>query len=176
LTKRREILLVTMMSVVGAAAVIGLGFFSPSVVPGLSMTTASDGEMIRDFREHRQQYEQLVQMLQQDKGIRSIGRSAGDWYQDAGSKKIPKSRVAEYQTLLRQLHLESIDRGTDEQIFLNRASFGLAVSGWSKGYLYSEKQLTELVPDTDDVAWQEPVGEAYRSIEGNRYIFPSWDA
>jgi hypothetical protein len=117
----------------------------------------SDGQMIREFEKDRSKFEELLQMFQ-----------AGTYGNDQASR-------VRYEDLARQLKV-SIPESSGPEIFLLRSSVGLSVSGSSKSFVYSEMPLSPLVDDTDDAAWEEPVGQAYRRIEGNWYIEYDWDA
>jgi hypothetical protein len=117
----------------------------------------SDEQMIREFKKDRFKFEELLQMFQ-----------AGTYANDQASR-------VRYEELARQLKV-SVPDGLDSELWLVRSSVGLSVSGSSKSFVYSEMPPSPLVENTDDAAWEEPVGEAYRRIEGNWYIEYDWDA
>jgi hypothetical protein len=144
------------------------------VLPGLSaLRPPSDSGMVRDFRAHTAQFDELVDMLQQDAGITRIG-PVGDWQQDINSPNTPPERVARYRVLMSELRIEAIDRAY-EGLRLYRASFGLAVSGWAKGYVYSASPGPLTKGETADDAGDASAGEAWRPIEGDWYLWYSWD-
>jgi hypothetical protein len=144
---RREPAIAAML---GVASVVVLGLLA---VGSFDMGFASerhrsDDELIVNFKEHRAQFAQAVEQFR-----------ARGWVDPA---------------LLRALDADP--DGTVEYprgvVTLTDSVQGIAVSGSSKGYAYSEKPLKPLVKRTDDYQGGDGSGFlVYRHIEGPWYIY-----
>ena len=170
------LLILALVIIVAAAA--GLVLSCGALLPGVSgpighffAQEPSDEQMIREFKSHSAEFQELLGMLQADKGIQHIGRSPGDWQMDTGTAAIPQTRVTEYLRLMQDLRIEAVDR-TGDTIELTRASFGTFLKGWSKSYVFSEVEPSPLLKNTDSLPGEDSVEEAYRRIEGNWYDLP----
>ncbi len=161
-------------TVAAPAAVCGLAVAMLFALP-ISGPHPSDDEMIRSFREHKQDYETLLQMFQLDAGLDRLGDLAGDWPENPVDVGVDEARLTRYRSLMLQLDVHSLERYIDNQVLFVTSTFGLAVSGSMKGYVYSEKPPTPLVGDTERDA-VGPIGEVYRHIEGGWYLIYEWDA
>jgi hypothetical protein len=158
--------------VVLPAAACLLGVVALLVVPTPSVHP-SDEEMSRAYFEQHDQYEALLTMFQEDVGLDRLGDLAGDWPENP-AELVGAARLKEYRTLMDSLGVQSLERQGPQEVLFLMSTWGLAVSGSSKGYLYSPVSPSPLVTDTEDDA-TEPVGTTYRRIEGDWYIVYEWD-
>jgi hypothetical protein len=169
------LLIVALVIIVVAAAglVLSCSGLLPVVggpIGGFFAQKPSDEQMIREFKGHSAEFQELLGMIQADKGIQHIGTSPGDWQMDTGTASIPQARVAEYLRLMQDLRIEAVDRN-GATIELTRASWGAFLKGWSKSYVFSEVEPSPLLKNTDSLPGEDSVEEAYRRIEGNWYIY-----
>ena len=151
--------------VVGALILLALSVFDdPPHSP--------DDALIRNFREHRAQFEQLRNMMIQDKGLMRVGEKR-TLPEDLQSIGIPASRIAEYRRLLKQLGIRGgIAASEDKEYIELTVSFrGFVTHNSQKGYVYAgEPVRTYLAPDLDQFS-NKGVGVGRRPIEGNWYLF-----
>ncbi|HYX72053.1 MAG TPA: hypothetical protein VE732_04725 [Nitrososphaera sp.] len=135
----------------------------------------SDEELIANFQAHRSEFNQLLEMISQDKGLQRVD---DNWTRPENPQTIgiSQERIDAYRKLFGSA---GVPRGFyafhDEGVFEFIASAqGLAVSGSSKGYIYSTNPLTRVVANLDNYHLLEnkPYGyPIYRHIEGNWYLF-----
>jgi hypothetical protein len=165
----------TMVIAMVIAVAVGAGLLlGKSESSGLFGSPPSDAQMIRNFQNHRTQYEQLLQMIQTDSGLERVGTLAGNSPENPATVGVDEARLQQYATTLKQLHVQSLERGGDSHQFLfTTHSYGLVTSGTAKGYYYSEQAPSPLVQDTDKASGEE--GKFYRRIEGNWYVwYEAW--
>lgn len=148
-----------------------------------------DAEMIANFQNHREEFNQLLQMFQEDE---SLGRVANDFnrknfYEKGSPKKwdgkeieVSEQRFTEYRKLFGKLGLSAGIEGYEEKdsIWFHASAQGLAVSGSSKGYVFMlNKPVSDLV--VESLNDYKPNGKestlAYRHIEGNWYLYYAAD-
>lgn len=146
-----------------------------------------DAELLHSFAEHRKDLDQLVQMFQADKGL---GRVGGTFTrpEDPGKVGLSPQRIAEYRRLCTRVGAPDCIEGYDatfdrlygsvhpgrteakDPIWIHVSSAGLAVSGSSKGFLFSASPPFEVVTDLDGL---RPVksGTWLRRIDGPWYLY-----
>ncbi len=148
-----------------------------------------DVELIANFQNHKEEFNQLLKMFQEDE---SLGRVASDFtrknfYEKGSPKKwnrkeieADEKRLTEYRKLFGQLGLSAGIEGYEEKdsIWFHASAQGLAVSGSSKGYVFVlKKPVPDLVVESLDDT--KPNGKestlAYRHIEGNWYLYYAID-
>ncbi len=167
---------------------VGLAFVLTAVMGLSSMAMLSraawdhptDAAMLREFRNHRREYEELLAMYRAD---RRLGRIAPDFTRPAnffsGDSLPPgvrpdESQLREVRRRCRRLHLEAGLEGYDEKAYVAfiRSARGLAISGSAKGFAWMAERPKLIVEDTDRYRPSEPHSfVAYRPIEGNWYVF-----
>lgn len=135
----------------------------------------SDEELIANFQTHRSEFNQLLQMISEDKGLLRVDYN---WTspEKPQSVGVSQERIDKYRNLF---NVAGIPRGFyafhDKEFYMFLASTqGLGVSGSGKGYVYSKNPLTPLVEDLDKYRQlkDKPHGyRAYRRIEENWYLF-----
>jgi hypothetical protein len=147
----------------------------------------SDEQLLESFRAHRSELEQLIRMFQADKGLGRVG----DTFtrpDDPARVGITNERISEYRRLCAAIGAPACIEGYDaafdrlygptregstevkNPIWIHVSSAGLAVSGSSKGFLYSAAPPFEVVADLDRVAPSRS-GTWLRHIEGPWYIY-----
>jgi hypothetical protein len=134
----------------------------------------NDQILIQNFTTHRQAFQELVMMIQADKGLRRID---DNWTDPTAPSTVgvPPERIADYR---RRFAICGIPRGfysfqSGSNINFIATSFGLCTGGSSKGYAYLSTLplASDIVPSTD--AYRTTRRGAYRvyqHIEGNWYI------
>ncbi len=144
-----------------------------------------DAEMIETFNEHRDKFDTLLRMFQED---RSLGRVAYDFTRTSNffekceepdcwqGKEIEVSdqRLAEYRKLFSKIGLEKgmEGYGKKESIVFIASTKGLSITGSSKGFIYTTVEPRTLVDDLD--SYWSPDGKSFmalRRIEGNWYLY-----
>jgi hypothetical protein len=166
-----SLILAAILVVCGLLAMGKIGCGLLSVSPGsLFCRHPSDQELIDNYYQHREQFNLLAQMLQNETYLLVIFPDGEGRCQTEGQKLILASehdRCQEYVRLFDLLGLEWAYTG-QEPLWMPVSFSGLSVSGSTKGYLYSTERPDELVDDTDA---HRRLGIVFRHIEGNWYIF-----
>jgi len=151
----------------------------------------SDERLLEAFREHRSELEQLIRMFQHDKGLGRVGENFTR-PDDPGRVGVSNERISEYRRLCAAIAapacIEGYDAAFDKlygptqegrtefknPIWIHVSTAGLAVSGSSKGFLYSAAPPFEIVGDLNSVAPNRS-GTWLRHIEGPWYIYFDYD-
>src|SRR5258706_15795853 len=111
-----------------------------------SSNHAPDQELINTWRDHKSEFQQLLQMFISDKGL---GRVAPNFTRPENpiSVGVTPERVKAYRNLCDALGLYAGIEGYDEKeiIWFHASTQGLAVSGSSKGYAHLSKTPALLV-------------------------------
>lgn len=151
----------------------------------------SDEQLLEDFRQHRDELQTLVRMFEEDKGLARVG---ADFTrpQDPARVGVLAERIREYRRLCEaatamdciegyDATYERLDGGAPpgrsekkDPIWIHMRSIGLAISGASKGFLYSADPPFEVVENLDRVAPHDS-GTWIRHIEGAWYIFVAYE-
>jgi hypothetical protein len=131
-----------------------------------------DEVLLKNFRDHKAEFEQLLQMFHADKRLSRVAR---DFTRPANPTEvgITEERLREYRKLFDVLGLSAgiEGYGEKESVFFLASTQGLSVSGSSKGYAYLATP-PELIVDQLD-GYKPPDGKsfsAFRRIEGNWYL------
>jgi hypothetical protein len=133
-----------------SVVVVGLGvLFLFAVVSG-GRGHRSDDEMVLYFKEHEQQFEELLQLYQAD------------------------AILERYLSLMRELNVEDLMRYSDSEVLFTMSSRGFVGGGSSKGYTYSTEPPTPLVESTEETT-VGPYGVVYRHIEDGWYLTYQWN-
>lgn len=170
--RRKNMRIIIISAAVAMFAIAGvLTWLLVSTIPTIHIPSKpSDQQMIRNFQNHRPQYEQLLQMIQTDAGLDRVGTLAGNSPENPATVGVDEARLQEYAWTLTQLHVQSLERwGAPRGFEFITCGWGLAVSGWEMGYFYSEQPPSPLVSDTGQS--DAPSGYSYHHIEGNWYIY-----
>ena len=133
----------------------------------------SDQELIDNWRAHKSEFQQLLQMFIADKGL---GRVAPDFTRPENpiNVGVTQERLKAYRNLFNTLGLSAGVEGYDEKetIWFHASTQGLAVSGSSKGYAYLSKKPVLLVENLEKY-WSTDGKSftAFKLIEGNWYLY-----
>ncbi len=140
----------------------------------------SDDSMSRDFSLHRQDLDQLVDMLNEDRGLSILTRESvllGNYSRwRNGSEGFTTERWNAYKLLLDRVGLRLVrrefDRGDEfffgtESVAYDDVADGRYVI--SKAYFYSTSTPSPLVGSLDDKGF-DTYGTYYRRISGNWYL------
>ena len=136
------------------------------------MSHPSDDTLIQRFKAQRSQFEELVQMTQQDPLLKrvSVEFTSPD---DAGSVGVTPERLQLYHALLRKvrtpLGIVNVHQGT--YVTFIASGKGLGISGSGKGYLYTTVPPEPLQDKLDTYASADNVSIAYRHIIDNWYLW-----
>jgi len=145
-----------------------------------------DAELLERFRTHRAELEQLVRMFQEDAGLGRVGATFTR-PEDPGRVGVTEQRIAEYRRLCAAVGapdcIEGYDAAYDrlyeakssraeakDPIWVPVSSQGLAVSGSSKGFVYSTNPSFPVVDDLDRVTPTRS-GTWLRRIEGPWHLY-----
>lgn len=144
----------------------------------------TDAELEQRFRDNRHIFEKNVQMSDEDSIVNRISYKFTDvWGKglstDTGDLGFSEERWNEYKSLFRKLKLDSgIIRWENGAVRFSAFSKGLAVSGISKGYIYSKQKNpwgeVECTNETLDVpapAYDKPF--ICKNLDKNWYLYVS---
>ena len=147
-----------------------------------------DDTLIRNFQKYEADFNKLVSMSNEDSRVIRIARdftrleNNWGWPRPESELGFSRQRWDEYRALFNKLGLDSgISRedGPGETIiFLTASSKGMTFRGSSKGYAYSERELSPVFDSLN----QNPVkpgerpkhGVAYRKIKDRWYLSYDW--
>ena len=147
----------------------------------------SDAKLISNFAEHEDTFQKLVRMSNQDSQVIWVARdftrleTNWGWPRPDSELGFSRQRWNEYRKLFNQLGLESgLDRESSSNgaaIYLVACSKGMTMRGSSKGYVYSEQPLTNVVASLDSEA-RLPAntkhGAMYKPIKEHWYLCYEW--
>ena len=148
----------------------------------------SDDELIRNFQKNEADFNKLVTMSNEDSKVIRIApdftRLENNWAWPRPESELgfSKQRWDEYRTLFNKLGLQSgISRERDSEstiIFLTASSKGMTFRGSSKGYAYSEQELSPVFDSLNqnpvDPQKRQKHGVAYRKIKDHWYLSYDW--
>ena len=133
----------------------------------------SDQSLLENFQTHKAEFDQLLQMFLADRGL---GRVAYNFTRPENPEDVgvTRERLKAYRALFDDLGISAGIEGYDEKdiVWLHASTYGLSVTGSSKGYAYL-KERPELVVESLD-AYRSQDGKsftAFRHIEGNWYLY-----
>ena len=150
----------------------------------------SDEQLLEDFRQHRDELHRLVRMFEEDKGLARVGANFTRPH-DPARVGVLAERIRQYRRLCEAATAMDCIEGYDatyerleggalavrsekkDPIWIHMRS-GLAISGASKGFLYSADPPFEVVADLDQVVPHDS-GTWIRHIEGAWYIFVAYE-
>lgn len=142
----------------------------------------SDQELESIFEEHKQDFDRLKRMSEEDVDFVRVAYNFV-WRSDDFSlnpdKGLPNARWDEYRQLFDKLRLNGgIARPVDQKmLMLISASRGMVTGGSSKGYAYSEIPPGPLYESLDSITPNE-IGSnpAFKRIRGNWYLYVKFDS
>lgn len=140
---------------------------------GCSSKHPSDNELISNWRSHKNDFEQLLQMFLADK---KLGRVAYEFTRPENPNEIGVNadRLSDYRSYFDKLDLVAGIEGYEAKdiIWFHASTQGLAVSGSSKGFAYT-KTKPELIVDDLDKYWSKDGRSfvAFKPIEENWYLY-----
>ncbi len=137
------------------------------------MSHPSDESLIKNFEMNQSAFNDLVRMIQQDKGLERVD---DNWTspENPASIGISSERITRYREIFGELKLP---RGfysftNPIRITLLASSSGLSISGSSKGYAFFENKPDLVVEDLDKYQSSDGLSfTAHRHIVGNWYLF-----
>ena len=148
-----------------------------SFIASCSSKHPSDKVLLSEFQSHKAEFDKLLQMFLTDKGL---GRVAYSFTRPENLNEIgiSEQRLREYRDLFDELSLSAGIEGYDEKeaIWFHASTYGLSVSGSSKGFAYLTKP-PQLVVDSLD-GYRSKDGRsftAFRHIEGNWYLYYDYE-
>lgn len=136
----------------------------------------SSAELITRFNTHRDDFERLAVMFQQDT---DVSRIAPDFTRPEGWAVTNQERYAEYQQLFDRTGLRAGVEGyrvaghaAKDTIYFYASTQGLSIAGSGKGYLYLTEPPEQTVDDLDRYT-EGRAGTfiALQHITGNWYLF-----
>lgn len=137
----------------------------------------ADKTMLDQFAANRNCFETIVQMAQAERGVERISPSFVRLHDNVmpttGERRalLPDERWNTYKTLFRCAHVAG-GIGIGSGVYFYAYDAGLAGSGQSKGYLWSESLTGRLVKTLDGPldAGQDGSVDAFRHIDGQWYL------
>jgi hypothetical protein len=140
----------------------------------------SDEQLTQDFQQHRQAFDALLKMVQQE---RQVTRVANDfiWIDGAmtvpeneRSRYLPDERFAKYKRIFKALDLESgVVRYQDGGVGFLRSSSGIVTSGSAKGYVWSPAYKGPKLATSDPRSLEEACIPK-TGCSSARQIAPNW--
>lgn len=137
------------------------------------MVHPSDKTLIQNFKDNETAFNNLIAMIQEDKGLERVD---DNWTRPKNHAAIglTEERIEKYRQIFKELR---IPRGfysftNPVRIKLLASASGLSISGSAKGYAFLEEKPDLIVNDLEDYSSTD--GEsftAYRHIEGKWYVF-----
>jgi hypothetical protein len=161
---------VTMLVILMSCAFLFLWVRSRSTPP-------SDSKLIKQFYDHRIDFEKLRTMLREDSkiievatyGISTTNRNEIDplTSEQAG---LPKQRYEEYLATLKSAGASLAVHNDFNEFYFLIARWGSAGNGWGIAVISRDSEPTNQVSSLDDFR-NIPSREVYRHIEGNWYLW-----
>ena len=169
--------------------VVGFGFLILLVACGLaylyiSGTPPKESKLIAYFYQHRNAYERLHEMVQEDKQTVSVAgwgvetTTSGIPYSVPPDGNFPVARYHEYLGLLKEVNASNIFRSDG----LNSSNIRIDV--WGSGFggdtrhihlAWLEQPPANQIFSLDDYyKTRQPPHPVYRHIEGNWYLWADW--
>ncbi len=136
---------------------------------------SKDIQIIQSFRKNTNQFQQLLQMTEEDH-INSINNtSVLIKPQVTQQRVIAAKRLRQYRQLFSELSLEGVQDDTLGHIYfvVNASSMWNATT--EKGLVYSLNALTPQVGSLDNFHLSNSTPQAFRSISNHWYVFLSID-
>jgi hypothetical protein len=133
----------------------------------------SDRNLQSVFYEHQQEFAALLDMAKHDR-VQTIWIDSHETYPSQAT--LPAARWREYERVCRPLSVWRVS-SFEGQLELTVSSEGILGHGSAKGFAYSEKPLTPVLPLLDRgipanfIHEPEGVGLAYRPLTSHWYIF-----
>lgn len=168
-----------------AAASLLLITLLPLVFEGCGRPDHPSDEVLQlNFYRFEPEFERLIRMSNQDSKVIRIApdftrlEDNWQWPRHESQWGISRARWEEYRSLFRKLAIEAgISRESPYgSTFLTASTFGLAVSGSEKGYVYSSRAPFPMVKSLDspeiEVKSLQPI---FRHIKGNWYLYYWYD-
>lgn len=135
-----------------------------------------DASMIKNLREHRATFDQLVRMIREDQGLERVDDTWTD-PSDPSTVGVSAERIATYRRLFDEAGVPRgfYAYGGSSTIEFVARTAGISVSGWSKSYVYAEQAAGvvgdgTLVDDPLDNYHKEPKVVVMRQIEPSWYL------
>jgi hypothetical protein len=142
-------------------------------------TPPRDAKLVRQFYAHRNDFEKLRKMLQEDPGIMVVANDGLNSYGSAAytpeQAGLSKSRYEEYLTTLKKTGALAAyrDQGYshhDEEFGFSMRRWGWAGYGWHLDIISRDAEPINQIASLDDFDWA-PGSFAYRHIDGSWYLY-----
>lgn len=139
-------------------------------------STPSDEVLLERFTEHRQEFEELLGMLKEDRELERVGPK--DSYPDPAPKGITAARLKRYRQLMRVCGLDSgVSRSRNgraaDSYWFDVVYTGSALTSDERGYVFAKDPPG---PVFDSLDGDAAVGRlALRHIEGDWYLYRLYD-
>lgn len=136
-----------------------------------------DSELERIFRENRESFVTLVRMAEEDSAVTRIAYdftwvSGSGSSSDTGETGISDERWDEYKALFRKTRLEKgINREENGTVTFLAFTRGLAVSGLTKGYLFTKNNRDCSATSLDDLDEHRDSHFICKKIDENWYLY-----
>lgn len=136
---------------------------------------ASDKVLESRFYGNYNDFRELVDRLERDRGIRVLGKD--DIFYDAGYSMLTDQQLHSYRESMSRLGIIDVTRDNDSSLNFNTSYGGLFVRSSGKGYHYANKRIDNTVSSLDDLIGSDrgDTKTVYKHIEGNWYLaYESW--
>lgn len=177
------------LAVLTVVIVVALGWASARTLEWL-WSAPSDNSLMKQFNEHRRDFETLVSMAETDSSMRRIAddfierKDSAAWPRPESQWGITAERWNDYRKLFRKVGLsDGFDEDDQGDIYFISYTAGTVVSGMSKGFVYCRKtefSPNALLPCTEqhDSGKQESTtgdGSEYRRLAEHWYLYSDWN-
>jgi hypothetical protein len=147
----------------------------------------SDEELMNNFEEHHAEFQYLVSLIQEDY-TKGVYRVASDFtFPEDALDIVGISRIQQYRDIFRELDLKTGFYVGENGIEFMFDSIGISISGASKGYVYSEKEVKNYFKENNGYSL-EPVEsidnfdppndysyKIYQKIADNWYLYYDYE-
>ena len=162
--------------ITAGAFLLGIGILLRSCVP------PSERSVVRNFQRHKDVFERLLVMFDEDSA--RISAVYPDSYRASDKQSwrppeelgVSKERNAEYCRLLKHAGVRSLVRRDDETCF-DIAGSGFGSHGWRLGIVHRVIQPSRIIPSLSEFTehrLKTKVDHAYCPIEDNWYVWVIW--
>lgn len=139
----------------------------------------SDKHLIDNYYKYKTDFNNIVNMFTDDKGLGRVG----DGFtrpSDIKTIDLTQKRIDQYHQIFDRLNIPDGIEGYDEKdiIWLHVSSYGLSISGWSKGYVYSNdpSKYGKIVNSLEGYTPPGPHSYTiFQHIEGKWYLYYDYE-
>ena len=155
---------------------------------GFNSSHLNDANLIRNFEQHEQEFNRLIQMAKEDSHVVRIAYDFTwldtnyHWPRPDSEIGITKDRWDQYRQMFLRLGLkEGLSWTSDGSLILITSAKGLMTDGSAKGYIFSTKPLSPTFDSLDHMGEEIKSGKiqpglpVYRKIKENWYLYYEGD-